>query len=156
MGIIAAMKAPILSCAIVLMLSLGAVSAVYANSATWSLNPTSSDWNTAANWTPPTVPNAPQDVASFSLSNQTNVSISAVIRVDSIVFDPDASAYAFTLGQPNILHVQGHAGIMNNSRRVQSFVNTASCDSAFPGGIYFHGNASAGSQTQFINEGGPR
>jgi len=45
------------------------------------MNPISSDWNTAANWTPPTVPNASHDIATFSLSNQTSVSISANIRV---------------------------------------------------------------------------
>ena len=50
---IPAMKSPIVSCAMVLTLSLGALSAVYADSATWNLNPISSDWNTAANWTPP-------------------------------------------------------------------------------------------------------
>jgi len=117
------------------------------------MNPISSDWNTAANWTPPTVPNASHDIATFSLSNQTSVfSISANIRVDSMVFDPDASAYTFTLGES--LHVLGRAGIMNNSGHLQNFINTASCDVGFPGGIYFHGNASAGSQTQFTNDGG--
>ena len=35
-----------------------------AGSATWNLNPTSNDWNTAANWTPMTVPNGPSDEAS--------------------------------------------------------------------------------------------
>ena len=62
------MKSPILSCAIALTLSLGALSAVYADSATWNLNPTSGDWNTANNWTPATVPNGRDDVASFSTS----------------------------------------------------------------------------------------
>ena len=80
-GIIAAMKSPILSCATVVTFSLGALNAVNADSATWSMNPISSDWNTAANWTPPTVPNASHDIATFSLSNQTSVSISANIRV---------------------------------------------------------------------------
>jgi len=43
------MKSPILSCAMVVTFSLGALNAVNADSATWSMNPISSDWNTAAN-----------------------------------------------------------------------------------------------------------
>jgi len=74
-GIIAAMKSPILCCAMVLTLSLGALSAIYADSATWNLNPTSNDWNTAANWTPATVPDGPLDVATFAVSNTTGVSL---------------------------------------------------------------------------------
>ena len=41
----------------------------HAGSATWNLNPTSDDWNTADNWTPNTVPNDPADIATFGLSN---------------------------------------------------------------------------------------
>src|SRR5206468_8754398 len=89
MGIIAAMKSPILSCAIVLTLALGALKAVYADSATWSTNPTNGDWNNAANWTPPTVPNGPSDVATFGASNQTEVSLSAPVSVGQITFDTD-------------------------------------------------------------------
>ena len=32
---------------------------IYAISAQWNLNPVSGDWNTAENWTPTTIPNAP-------------------------------------------------------------------------------------------------
>ena len=39
-----------------------------AGSATWNLNPTTSDRNTAANWTPTTVPNGPGDTATFAVS----------------------------------------------------------------------------------------
>ena len=73
MGVIAAMKAPILSCAIILTLSLGALNAIYADSATWNLNPTTGQWNNAGNWTPATVPNGPNDVATFGVSSETNV-----------------------------------------------------------------------------------
>ncbi len=52
-----------------------------------------------------------------------------------MVFDPDASAYTFTLGES--LHVLGRAGIMNNSGHLQNFVNTASCDVGFPGASTF-------------------
>src|SRR5215472_4992178 len=57
----------------------------YADSAQWKLNPTSGDWNTAANWTPMTVPNGPTDIATFALSNTTNVSISEDTKISSIM-----------------------------------------------------------------------
>ncbi len=47
-------------------LSLLDVPTAQAGSATWTLNPTSGDWNTAANWTPATIPNSPTDIATFS------------------------------------------------------------------------------------------
>jgi hypothetical protein len=48
----------------------------YAISAQWDLDPILKDWNTAANWTPDGVPNGPADIATFGLSNTTDVSIS--------------------------------------------------------------------------------
>src|SRR5262245_23688978 len=47
----------------------------HAGSATWNSNPATGDWNTAGNWTPATVPNGPEDLASFGPSNLTNVSL---------------------------------------------------------------------------------
>ena len=63
----------------VILLILGLVSAVHvqADRATWNLNPTSGDWNTANNWTPNVVPNGPSDVATFDVSNTTEVSLSS-------------------------------------------------------------------------------
>jgi hypothetical protein len=61
-----------------LMFLLPAVA--YPNSAQWDLDPSSVDWNTTANWTPMTIPNGPADIATFALSNTTNVSISAIPR----------------------------------------------------------------------------
>ena len=63
----------------------------YAGSAQWNLNPGSGDWNTAANWTPMTVPNGPADIATFALSNTTNVSISANTEVNEIMFTAAAT-----------------------------------------------------------------
>ena len=54
----------------------------YATSAQWDLDPISGDWNTAENWTPNGVPNGPADIATFGLSNTTDVSISANTEVD--------------------------------------------------------------------------
>src|SRR6266478_9139969 len=69
-----------------------------AASATWSTNPSSGDWNTAANWVPMTVPNGPNDTATFQASNQTFVSLSADTEVNGIIFSSGASL--FTMVDP--------------------------------------------------------
>ena len=74
----------------------GALNAVYADSATWSLNPISKDWNTAANWMPPTVPNGSADTATFGVSNVLDPRLRfrhEAVEVNGIVFTPDASAF---------------------------------------------------------------
>src|SRR5262245_55516485 len=71
------------------------------DSSTWNLNPTSSDWNTAANWTPASVPNAPDAAAIFNVSNTANVSLSDSTTVGMIIFNPGASA--FTITAPDLI-----------------------------------------------------
>jgi hypothetical protein len=92
-----------------------------AGSATWNLDPVSSDWNDPLNWTPNTVPNGPADVATFSVSNITEISTSAEIEVNALIFDPDASAFTITVPQTLILTLSG-TGIINNSGIRQNFV----------------------------------
>ena len=65
---------------------------VRAGNATWNLNPTSGDWNIAANWTPATVPNSKFDTATFGVSNTNNISPSDKTIVDGINFAAGASA----------------------------------------------------------------
>src|SRR5437762_3511220 len=92
-----------------------------AGSATWDQNPTSGDWNTAANWTPQTVPNSETDVATFGASNVTNLSITnASVSLDSAVFNSGAPPYTVTIHIYNLLFYG--AGILNNSGSVQSIV----------------------------------
>ena len=137
-----------------------------AGSATWNLNPTSGDWNTAANWTPAVVPNGSADVATFGVSNLTAVSTSADTTVGSIVFNPGASAYTITTSTGLGLHFD--AGITNNSGVAQTFVNTggaydfsfagfststAGTETFFTGGVVFRSFATAGSGT-FTAPGG--
>jgi autotransporter-associated beta strand protein len=92
---------------------------VFAGSATWKLNPTNGDWNTAANWSPATVPNFSADIATFATSNVTKVSGSAV--VDSVVFNPGASAFVLS-AIPNGVLAFGGTGAINNSGVPQNFV----------------------------------
>src|SRR5438876_9923241 len=92
-----------------------------AGSATWSSNPSSGDWNTAANWVPNTVPNASSDIASFGPSNVTALSITdASVELDSAVFNSGAPPYTLTIEIYNLLFYG--AGIVNNSGSVQSIV----------------------------------
>ena len=150
------MKSPILSCAIILTLSLGALNGIYADSATWSTNPISTDWNTAANWTPATVPNGPADIATFSTSSRSTVSLSNVqIEVASLIFDTAATNYTISVGGHNNFGGEltiGDAGIVNNSGKLQTFVADVARGTA--GEIIFIGNAHAGSFTQFTMQGG--
>jgi autotransporter-associated beta strand protein len=147
------MKSPILSCAIVLTISLGALSATaYADDFNWNLNPINGNWNEAQNWTPEQVPGE-TDTAHFAISNVTSVNIESQTEIRHIIFDGNASAYTFTLDQ---LAGAGLLlrGIKNYSGQLQNFVNTASCDGGEGTVILFSRNASAGNQTLFTNQGG--
>src|SRR5262249_22686420 len=67
-----------------------------AGSATWKLNPTTSNWNSANNWTPATIPNGPSDTATFATSNSVAVSIPSTTEVEGIVFSPGARSFSIT------------------------------------------------------------
>src|SRR5438477_655431 len=82
------------------LLLMFCIRASFAGSATWGLNPGSGDWNAAANWTPATVPNGSADTATFSLSNTTDVSISANTQVNGITFTPAATQSLYDHHQP--------------------------------------------------------
>ena len=136
----------------VLTLSLGALSTVYAGSATWRINPISNDWNTPSNWTPATVPNSPQDTASFGVSDTTEVNQSASVDLNGMAFNPGASAY--TISFTGFFEISG-TGIVNNSGLAQNF--TADVDRVFGdfGIIYFKGNATSGESVNYELKGGP-
>ena len=134
-----------------LSLILAAACDTQAGSATWNLDPVDNDWNNPANWTPNTVPNGPNDIATFGHSNITAVSISAVTEVNAVTFAPGASAFTITMPNRLILTVSG-TGIINNSGLMQNFVTAGK----FDGGstlIQFTGNATAGDMATFTNEG---
>lgn len=115
----------------------------FAGSATWSANPVSADWNTAANWTPATVPNDPVDVATFADSQQNAISLSAPVAVDSIVFGSEADAFTINVYPLMNLAISG-SGIVNNSGALQTLIAnpTTFTDT---GGISFANSAGAGS-----------
>jgi autotransporter-associated beta strand protein len=131
---------------LILLVSLIPVHSSPAGSATWKLDPDSEDWNTAANWTPATVPNDFSDIATFGVSNLTNVTCSAGVALDSIVFGAGASSFSITTAPGQVITFDG-AGITNNSGARQTFV--------VPGGdfLFFTNSATAGSLTQFTVNG---
>jgi len=134
--------------ALVLLFS---VQSSLAGSATWNQNPTSGDWNTAANWTPATVPNGPSDTATFGTSDVTNLSLSEPTEVNSIVFNPGASAFAITASDNGHLIISG-VGIVNNSGITQRFVTAVDAFYNLQV-VEFDGGASAGVSTSFTNTG---
>src|SRR6478672_8980316 len=124
----------------------------HAGSPTWDLNPGSGDWNTAANWTPITVPNGSSDTATFDLSNTTNVSISANTEVNGITFTAAATnPYTITANPGLTLTISG-VGITNNSGTTQNFV-TAVNGAGNVSQVFFANSATAGSSTLFTNNG---
>src|SRR6266496_714060 len=88
--------------ALLVLFALGAsVQFAFAGSATWSSDPATNDWNTANNWIPNTVPNGSTDIATFDLSNTTNVTISLATTVQSAAFNAGASEYEITVSPGN-------------------------------------------------------
>ena len=128
---------PAIRCSLMFLVSAVA----YAGSAQWNLNPTSADWNTAANWTPMSVPNGPADIATFALSNTTDVSISEDTEVDGITFTPATNSYAITVPRALTLTLSG-TGITNNSGIQPLFI--VELNFTGDGGLLFTNSASAG------------
>ena len=127
-------------------LSISILTIGYAGSATWDLNPTSGDWNTAANWTPMTVPNGPGDIATFALSNATNLSISANIEVNAITFTSGNSGYTITVPDFLSLTFSG-AGIIGDAQFV-------TIDGTHGGSAFFLNRSTAGNTTIGVGFGG--
>ena len=153
------------------------VPSVQAGSATWNLDPATSDWTFSSNWTPETVPSQPADTATFEASNQTSVSIfvpvNTTFNVGAIQFDSGASTFTITLAESSTIVQISGAGIVNNSGLLQNFTTercsylefresaaigdlvtitnpqNEGCGASF---VYFFDSASAGGST-IINEG---
>jgi hypothetical protein len=119
---------------------------------TW--NGTTSDWNTASNWSTNTVPNSFNANAIFGSSGTQSVSLSANTEVNSITFNASAtSPYTLTVN-PGLTLTIGGTGISNTSGVIQNFV-TGADGSGNVGSIIFRNNATAGTSTNFTNNGGP-
>jgi autotransporter-associated beta strand protein len=133
------------------LLMLLSASVTHAGSATWNLNPTSGDWNTPTNWSPNTVPNGSNDIATFGLSNVTDISISVHTEVNGIVFDNSASSFTMSTTPFGSTLVFTGVGITNNSGAEQTFALLPTFTG--PGLIQFGGSATAGRRTSFVSNG---
>src|SRR5215510_11892026 len=91
----------------------------HAQDATWSTAPANSDFNTAANWMPATVPTG---TAFFAASTITGLTFNpgAVNSLVGFTFNAGAPAYSFSLGTASTLTFTG-AGIVNNSSNAPTF-----------------------------------
>jgi autotransporter-associated beta strand protein len=124
----------------------------YSGSATWKLNAGGGDWNSASAWTPATVPNGPDDIATFAVSNTVTPGIFADTEINSIVYTGGTS-FTTKVNPGFTLTISGN-GITNNSGKVQTFIATVNTIQAGEGSyIVFTGAASAGTQTVFSIEG---
>ena len=139
-------------CIIALLLGLVSSQMSRGGSATWNLNPTNGDWNTAENWTPTTVPNSETDVATFGQSNVTDISVLST-EVDSVIFRADASPYAFTVyNATDVAYlIFWGAGVINNSPNEQTFINLTS---PFSATLQFRNSATAGDRVTYYSSAG--
>jgi autotransporter-associated beta strand protein len=136
-----------------------------AGSATWDSNPTSGDWNTAANWTPESIPSSETDVATFGASDLTDITCGDApggggtsTIVGDIVFSKGAGPYTITITPvsdnifPSLIEI--HGNILNKSGMTQNFVTANSGTEQQSGRIYFMESGSAGDQVVITNQGG--
>ena len=134
-----------------IILSLALVIHAYAGSATWNLDPATTAWNNATNWTPATVPDGPSDVATFGFSNSTRVNIFQSVEVSEIDFTAGASPFTIFVGPITATLTISGAGVSNSSGIRQHFVIRDNNNAA--GTLIFMGSATAGDGNTYTNHG---
>ncbi len=138
----------------IIALLCGSAGLAFAGSATWLQDPATGNWNTPNNWNPATVPNGPSDIATFSVSNQTNVTVTDDIILNSIVFQPDASPFTISTSSAFDSILINGAGVINNSAVAQNFsINAVGHDQ---GSLTFAGSATAGNAIYSMGGGAAR
>ncbi|MGQ0583242.1 MAG: autotransporter outer membrane beta-barrel domain-containing protein [Reyranella sp.] len=106
-----------------------------AQTATWLLNPGTSAFGTAGNWSPAVVP---LGTATFGISNTTTITFPTSPTVGSFLFNAGASAYTFS----DVSLTLDGTGIVNNSTQTQTFnLNTSA--------VSFNNSATAGNGVTF-------
>ena len=138
----------ILGTSVAALLALSLVPRI-ASAQTWEgqIGVTSGDWNTATNWDPGIVPNSASATAIFgTFLNTTNVSLSASVQVNEIIFNVVATK-SFSFTNNASLTLSG-AGIDNVSGGFSEYFENV-------GGatISFTNGSNAGLFTVFTNDG---
>lgn len=147
------MKCSIVLLAILLVYSDFLATFANAESATWRSRPDSGVWYSDNNWTPKTVPNGPDDVATFASSIFSRPFVYSDTEVNSVIFDPGASSFTITTtrltggSQGTTLLISG-PGVINDSGVTQNFVTGR--DST----LIFSNDATPGEQMVFTNAAG--
>lgn len=119
--------------------------AAYAQNATW--NGSTTDWNTATNWTPNTVPSG---IATFSATGSTAVdNASGLVAIGAVSFNATAQAYSFTIENPFLVN---GTGVANNSANTQAFEVTDSASLVFQNAST--ANSGAGAVNYTVDNGG--
>ncbi len=138
--------------ALFIIVNLMLVIHAHARIATWNLNHTAAIGIAPTNWTPANVPNQLNDVATFDVSNLTEISLSTgkFADIDRLVFNPGASAYTITCDGSARLGLHGK-GIVNRSGITQT-VHATGLGNQFFFALDFFGGSSAGSNTLFTTE----
>jgi hypothetical protein len=115
--------------------------------ATWAAQPTSGDWNTAANWSPASVPTG---TATFDATSNPEVNFvpGSTATVQQIVFTAQAPAYTvnfapITANEPPTLIISG-TGCSNAGKKLQQFFIEGSAQAYTEAQLQFTSSASAG------------
>ena len=128
--------------------ALLAATSAHAQNATWNTTPSSGDFNTAANWTPATVPTG---TAFFGASNTTSITFQPFITtsIGTMQFNPGAPAYSFSTfpGLFTSISITG-TGIVDGSSNAPTFIvnNQAS--------LFFRNGSTAGDAIIITTAGG--
>jgi hypothetical protein len=141
--------------AVLIACSTFLATSVLAGSATWNSNADSGDWNTAANWTPATVPNGASDTATFLTSYVTDLLIEGEIELDALGLVRTSSTYTFTIASVDAstssLTISG-SGVPNGGYLpLENFVATTNAAGG-RGVIKFTNDAYAGDSNVFFNK----
>ena len=114
-----------------------------AGSATWLLSPQNSAWENALNWAAGGPPNGPSDVATFAQSSQTDVGVSTLVEVNSIVFTSGSASFGFSIAGGQL--ILSGTGVDNNNCVSQTF------EARNGGQIIFDNTATAASTQMSID-----
>src|ERR1700730_4824539 len=109
-----------------------------AQDTTWLVNPGSGNFNTAANWTPATVPTG---TAFFGASNTTSITFQpfTTTSIGALQFNPGAPGYSFSTFPALFTSISiTSAGIVNSSSNAPTFIVNNQAN------LFFRNTSSAG------------
>jgi autotransporter-associated beta strand protein len=117
-----------------------------AQDATWLLNPSSGDFNTAANWNPATVPTR---TAFFGATNTPNLTLNSPFSIFTEIggFTFNAGASNYTLANPTYSVTVNGAGIVINGGSATFNLGTPPTGSLAQAPFIFTNSSTAGSAT---------